>query len=95
MAEKEKFTRQTQAAEQAHLDHVQKEITLAEEKAQSSIDQAETDAASLNKQFNEEVHLSYGSDTTNLETALSIRQQQQMLAERDNSRQQSTKQLNT
>ncbi|MFD1410176.1 RNA polymerase recycling motor HelD [Lapidilactobacillus gannanensis] len=94
MAETEKFARQTQAAEQQYLDHVQQEITLAEAKAQRSIDQAQTDAASLNKQFNEEVHLSYGSDTTNLETALSIRQQQQMLAERDNSRQQSTKQLN-
>lgn len=95
MTETEKFTRQTQAEEQQHLQHVQEEITAAEHKAQHSIDQAQSDTKSLNKQFTEEVHLSFGSDTTNLETALSIRQQQQMLAERDNSSRQSTKQLQT
>ncbi|MFC6315897.1 RNA polymerase recycling motor HelD [Lapidilactobacillus achengensis] len=95
MTKNEKFIRQTQAAEQRHLDEVITKIGRAQTKARQSIDQAKNDTQSLNRQFNEEVHLSYGSDTTNLETALSIRQQQQMLQERENSWQQSARQLNT
>lgn len=85
--------RNSQAAEQRYLDDVVQKIRQAEKKAQSSIEQAETDKRSINKQFGEEVKLNYGDYATNLETALSIHQQQQMLAERENSWQESTKRL--
>lgn len=91
----QKFTRQTKTSEQQHLQHVVEKIKKAEQKAQKSIDQAHQDEHELNNQFNQEVHVSYGSDTTNMETALSIQQQQKMLAERENSWQQSTKELKT
>lgn len=85
--------RNSQAAEQRYLDDVVQKIRQAEKKAQSSIERAETDKRSINKQFGEEVKLNYGDYATNLETALSIHQQQQMLAERESSWQESTKRL--
>lgn len=95
LAGKHEPIRNTQAAEQKYLDDVVEKIGLAEKKAQASIDQAAADEKSINKHFGEEVKLNYGDYSTNLETALSIHQQQQMLAERANSWQQSTRQLNT
>ncbi|MFD1466510.1 RNA polymerase recycling motor HelD [Lapidilactobacillus mulanensis] len=93
MSDSREPIRNSQAAEQRYLDDVIQKIRRAEKKAQSSIDQAETDKQSINKQYSEEVRLNFGDDGTSLETALSIHQQQQMLAERENSWQASNKRL--
>lgn len=95
MADSHEPIRNTQAAEQQYLDDVVQKIGQAQKKAQVSIDQAANDEKSINKHFGEEVKLNFGDYSTNLETALSIHQQQQMLAERENSWQQSTRRLNT
>ncbi|MCH4172230.1 MAG: AAA family ATPase [Lactobacillus sp.] len=84
-----------QAKEQRHLDTIVGQLDSRIAKLSRKIKNTEKDAADINKTFFQDVKLSYGSDTTNMETALSIHQQQQLLLERNNSWESSEQELAT
>ncbi len=81
--------------EQAHLDEVLGLIKKKEAKLAGSIKSAEKEARNLNAHFFDDLKLDYDGYSTSMDTALSIHQQQQMLAERQNAWQHSSKQLST
>ncbi|KRL63375.1 RNA polymerase recycling motor HelD [Lactobacillus psittaci] len=81
--------------EQKHLDEVLDLIDKKEQKLRGSIQSAESEARNLNAHFFDDVKLDYDGYSTSMDTALSIHQQQQMLAERQNAWQHSNKQLST
>ncbi|MFC6205896.1 RNA polymerase recycling motor HelD [Levilactobacillus tongjiangensis] len=81
--------------EQKHLDKVVQKIQTAEEEAKQRIDVAETDEAGIRKNFVNDLRIKTDSYEGLLETALSVRQQQQLLAERQNSWQHATTELST
>lgn len=81
--------------EQAHLDEVLDLIKKKEAKLTGSIKSAEKEARNLNAHFFDDLKLDYDGYSTSMDTALSIHQQQQMLAERQNAWQHSSKQLST
>lgn len=81
--------------EQAHLDDVVSKIKVAQTKAQTSIDQAETDEKGIRDNFQNDLRLKTDSYAGMMETALSVRQQQQLLGERQNSWQHATNELAT
>ncbi|MFD1671465.1 RNA polymerase recycling motor HelD [Agrilactobacillus yilanensis] len=74
-----------QVKEQRHLNEVVAQLDQRYQTLDQKIKQTQAEEQAINKTFFDDVKLSYGSDTTNLETALSIRQQQQLLLERNNS----------
>lgn len=76
---------QNRRDEQARLDHVIGEINKRQQKLNRSIKRAKTEEKNLNEHFYDDVKINYVGDSTTIETALSIRQQQQMLMERNNS----------
>ncbi|MGX4645416.1 RNA polymerase recycling motor HelD [Holzapfeliella sp. JNUCC 80] len=76
---------QSRRDEQTRLDHVIGEINKRQKKLNQSIKRAKTEEKSLNEHFYDDVKINYVGDSTTIETALSIRQQQQMLMERNNS----------
>ncbi|KRL10769.1 RNA polymerase recycling motor HelD [Schleiferilactobacillus perolens] len=84
-----------QTAEQHHLDTVLEKLDTAEKKLTKQINRAKAEEKNIDEHFSDDVHLSFGSDTTNMETAINIRQQQQMLQERDNAWRNSSTQLKT
>lgn len=84
-----------QAAEQERLDQVLTQIKKRKIKLSHDIERVQAEEKHLSKHFYDDVKLDYGSDTTNMETALSIRQQQQMLQERTNTWQHSKHELDT
>lgn len=84
-----------QMREQRHLDMVLDKLNTAETKLEKQIHRAKAEEKDIDKHFNDDVHLSYGSDTTTMETAITIHQQQQMLQERDNAWRNSDQQLKT
>ncbi|MFD1454840.1 RNA polymerase recycling motor HelD [Levilactobacillus lanxiensis] len=83
------------AHEQEHLDAVVTKIKTAEKEAKERIDVAESDEAGIRKNFVNDLRIKTDSYEGILETALSVRQQQQMLAERQNSWQHATTELST
>ena len=84
-----------QAAEQARLDHVLAEITQQKSKLSGDIARVKSEEKHLNEHFYDDVRLNYGDASATMETALSIRQQQQLLQERNNTWQHSTHELAT
>ena len=83
------------AQEQKHLDMVVAKIKVAQAAAKKRIDVAESDEAGIRKNFVNDLRLKTDSYEGIMETALSVRQQQQMLAERQNSWQHATTELST
>ncbi|WP_258115667.1 RNA polymerase recycling motor HelD [Levilactobacillus yiduensis] len=83
------------AHEQEHLDAVVAKIKTAEKEAKERIDVAESDEAGIRKNFVNDLRIKTDSYEGLLETALSVRQQQQLLAERQNSWQHATTELST
>lgn len=81
--------------EQQHLDHVLGLIKAKEKELRKSIKTVEGEARDLNSHFFDDVKLDYDGYSTSMETALSIHQQQQLLAEREHDWQHSAKQLAT
>lgn len=81
--------------EEKHLAHVLGLIKTKAKQLRSSIKQVEGEARSLNSHFFDDVKLDYDGYSTSMETALSIHQQQQLLAEREHDWQHSAKQLAT
>ena len=79
--------------EQQHLDTIIKQISQAKQKLQRSIQNAQADIADINRTFGDDVHIGVGDDSISMAGALSIHQQQQMLAERNNAWQRSRQQL--
>ncbi|MCK8624387.1 AAA family ATPase [Apilactobacillus sp. M161] len=76
--------------EQAHLDEVVQKIKTAEKAAAKKISKTEKDKADINKNFYNDVRLNTSTYSGMMETSVSIRQQQQMLEERENSWQHAT-----
>ena len=81
--------------EQEHLDYVLDLINTKAKKLRKSIKTVEGEARDLNSHFFDDVKLDYDGYSTSMETALSIHQQQQLLAEREHDWQHSAKQLET
>lgn len=79
--------------EQAHLDDVIIKIKDAEVKRQNEIKYAENEARSINGEFTSDVHINTTTYTGMIDTAMSVRQQQQMLAERETSWKNATSRL--
>ncbi|WP_125982516.1 RNA polymerase recycling motor HelD [Loigolactobacillus iwatensis] len=79
--------------EQARVDDVVAKIKSTESELTKKISEAKSDEQSINDNFNNDVKLNTGSYEGMMDTALSIRQQQQMLNERNNSWQHSAQQL--
>lgn len=84
-----------QQKEQKHLDEVLGLIKKKENELDHSIEHAQNEAQNINSHFFDDVKLDYDGYSTSMDTALSIHQQQQMLAERQNAWQHSAKQLST
>lgn len=84
-----------QQKEQKHLDDVLGLIKKKEKELDHSIEHAQNEAQNINSHFFDDVKLDYDGYSTSMDTALSIHQQQQMLAERQNAWQHSAKQLST
>ncbi|MDE7049722.1 MAG: AAA family ATPase [Lactobacillus sp.] len=84
-----------QQKEQKHLDKVLGLIKKKENELDHSIEHAQNEAQNINSHFFDDVKLDYDGYSTSMDTALSIHQQQQMLAERQNAWQHSAKQLST
>lgn len=84
-----------QVQEQRHLDQVVAQLNQRQETLAHKIQHTQADEQAINKTFFQDVKLDYGSDTTNMETALSIHQQQQLLLERNNSYQSAESELQT
>lgn len=85
---------QTRQQEQRHLTEVIHQIKQAEQKLQTSIATAKSDMQNIDQTFGDDVHVGLGDDGISMAGALSIHQQQQMLAERNNAWQRSQQQLN-
>lgn len=83
------------ASEQEHLDHVVAKIKVAQDEQSATIERSEKDQADIKTNFYNDVNIKTDSYEGMMETGLSVRQQQQMLDERQNSWQHATKQLST
>ncbi|ETY75061.1 RNA polymerase recycling motor HelD [Lactiplantibacillus fabifermentans] len=83
------------ASEQEHLDEVVGKIRIEEQKQSQTIARSEKDQADIKQNFYNDVNIKTDSYEGMMETGLSVRQQQQMLDERQNSWQHATKQLST
>lgn len=81
--------------EQKHLNNVLDLIKTKEAELTKSIKSAKGEARNLNAHFFDDVKLDFDGYSTSMETALSIRQQQQLLAERQNAWQHAARQLST
>ncbi|UQS84087.1 RNA polymerase recycling motor HelD [Bombilactobacillus thymidiniphilus] len=79
--------------EQAHLEEVKKKISQAQAKLAKSMKTAKADIKEIDRTFSDDLHVGVGDDSISMAGALSIHQQQQMLAERNNSWQRSQQQL--
>ncbi|ANZ69107.1 RNA polymerase recycling motor HelD [Pediococcus claussenii] len=79
--------------EKAHLNGVVVKIQTAIQKAEKDAKTAEKDTNAIHKNFSNDVRINTANYSELLETAASVRQQQQLLAERENSWQHATKQL--
>lgn len=88
------MTESIQQYEQHHLNHVINEVRKAEKKASGTIETAKRDVKGLSKQFND-IHMNTTTYSGMMDTAMSVRAQQQMLDERENSWQHAADRLST
>ena len=79
--------------EQQRMDSVVTKIRHAEAKSQANIDSASHDQQVIMKDFKNNVRIKTGSYSGMMETALTVRQQQSMLQERENNWRRATQQL--
>ncbi|CAI2637676.1 DNA helicase IV [Apilactobacillus kunkeei] len=77
--------------EQKHLNDVLAKVEIAKAEAVKKINRAEKDEHDINKNFYNDVRLKTSTYSGMMETSVSIRQQQQMLEERENSWKHATK----
>lgn len=80
--------------EQQHLDEVLGKIVAAKEQAEASIQKTQNDVKDINAQF-DDIRINTTSYSGIMDTAMSVRQQQQMLAERENSWQHENRKVQT
>ena len=80
--------------EQEHLNEVIDKIQLAEDAAKKNIGTAKKDVDDINSQF-DDIHVNTTSYSGMMDTAMSVRQQQQMLAQREGSWQHANQKLQT
>lgn len=81
--------------EDKHLGEVLDKVDTAIAKAENDAENAEKDRGAIQKNFYNDVRINTSSYSGMMDTAISIRQQQQMLSERENSWQHATKRLET
>lgn len=81
--------------EEKHLSEVLDKVDTAITKAENDANNAEKDRGAIQKNFYNDVRINTSSYSGMMDTAISIRQQQQMLSERENSWQHATKRLTT
>ncbi|WP_405076460.1 RNA polymerase recycling motor HelD [Ligilactobacillus acidipiscis] len=79
--------------EQRRMDEVVAKIKQAEKKSQANIDSAGKDQRAIMNDFKNNVRIKTGTYSGMMETALTVRQQQTMLQERENNWRQATQQL--
>ncbi|MCT3034868.1 RNA polymerase recycling motor HelD [Pediococcus parvulus] len=87
------MTDSIQKYEQAHLDEVIAKIQQAIQKATKDVTTAETDSKAIDKNFSNEVRMNTSTYSGMMDTAISVRQQQQLLSERQNSWRHASQQL--
>lgn len=80
--------------EQQHLNEVIDKVRTAGKKAQGTASTAQKEVKNINQQFGD-IHVNSDSYSGMMDTAMSVRQQQQMLSERENSWQHANRQLQT
>lgn len=83
------------AQEQRHLDSVISKIKVSETDLQKKIKSTKKDVKDIYANFNNDVHLKTSTYSGMMETAMSIRQQQQMLSERENRQEYAARELGT
>jgi DNA helicase II / ATP-dependent DNA helicase PcrA len=88
------LTDATQAREQAHLDQVIDKIKAAEQEASQKIKSAKKDIDTISGDFNE-IRMNTTTYSGMMDTAMSVRAQQQLLDERENSWQHAADRLET
>jgi len=81
--------------EQQHLNYVTDQIKVAENNFSSKVKSTKRDIKGINDNFGNDVRIKTDTYSGMMETAMSIRQQQQMLAERENRQEYAAKQLVT
>ncbi|MCT2898882.1 ATP-dependent DNA helicase [Lentilactobacillus buchneri] len=81
--------------EQHHLDHVIDEIHISQKDLEQKIKATKRDVKDINRNFNNDVRLKTETYSGMMETAMSIRQQQQMLSERENRQEHAARELGT
>lgn len=84
---------QIKKQEQARMDMVVDKIKIAQKKNQEDIDNAERDEKEIQADFKNNVRIKTSTYSGMMDTALSIRQQQQLLQERQNNWQRATQEL--
>lgn len=83
-----------QQHEQEHLNHVISAIDKAQKQDQARMATAKKDSATLYKQFGE-IHMNTGTYSGMMDTAMSVRTQQQMLDEREHSYEHANREFQT
>lgn len=91
----ELMTDTVKAQEQNHLDQVIDKVKQAKKVEAAKVSDAKRDTDEINKNFYNDVRLNTTTYSGMMDTALSIRQQQQMLAERETRQEYAAKQVNT
>lgn len=81
--------------EEKHLAEVLDKVDIAMDKAQKDAKNAENDRGAIQDNFYNDVRINTSSYSGMMDTAISIRQQQQLLEERENSWQHATKRIKT
>ena len=84
---------QTKAQEQQRMNKVVTKIKGTEAQDEKAIKEAEADEASIQADFKNNVRINTSTYSGMMDTALSVRQQQQLLQERENSWKSATRQL--
>ncbi len=79
--------------EQQRMDRVVAQIKKAQKKAQKNIATAKSDTQAIQDDFKNNLRIKTGTYSGMMETALTVRQQQQQLAERENNKTQAAKRL--
>lgn len=88
------MTENVQEKEQRHLNHVIDEIKKAEDKANKNISSAKRDIRSISKGF-DTIHMNTSTYSGMMDTAMSVRTQQQMLDQRESNWQHAADHLST
>ncbi len=83
------------AQEQRHLDEVIDKVKISEKDMKQKIASTKRDVKEINENFSNDVKIKTSTYSGMMDTALSIRQQQQMLSERENRQEYAARQLGT